>query len=105
MFRVPRPVNESEKLRAAKWLHNIGTGHDVKHYNFTKDRVVCEDHFHPDCFKVDMKAKLLNYEPRSKTLVPGAIPTIFSHKVYAQINMDGTVVTTRPKRAKRDLVR
>ena len=38
---------------------------------------------------------LLNYEPKSKKLAPGAIPSLFIHKTFQQINMDGTVVTTR----------
>ena len=58
----------------------LGQGTALSH-NFSQDRVVCEDHFHPDCFQIDMKAKLLNYEPKSKKLVTGAIPTIFVHKM------------------------
>ena len=100
MFRVPQQINDEENLRAARWLHNIGTGHDVKTYNFTQDKVVCEDHFHSDCFQIDKMAILLNYIPKSKKLVPGAVPTLFNHKTFDQINMDGTVVTTRAKRVR-----
>ena len=102
VFRVPRPINEVEKLRASRWLHNIGTGHDIKNYNFSANKVVCEDHFHLQCFQLDKKAMLLNYEPKAKKLVPGAIPTIFNHKTFEQINMDGTVVTTRAKRTRKE---
>ena len=34
-------------------------------------------------------------KPR-RNLCSGAVPTIFKHKVYDEINMDGTLVVNRP---------
>ena len=78
-FRIPRPVTESEKKRAAKWLHNMGMGQNVKTYVFGQDKVLCQDHFHPSCLKEDMRAKILGYKPKKEKqeLLPGSLPTIF----------------------------
>ena len=46
-------------------------------------------YFHDNCFQVDVKVKLLGFEPRRRTLRPGALPTIFKHKVFHIINMNG----------------
>ena len=102
-FMIPRPVNEDEKLRAARWLHNIGTGHTVANYKFGKDVTLCEDHFDPICFKEDLMTKLTGIKPKTvrKDLVSGAVPSIFKHKVYNVVNMDGTQILQRPTSIKR----
>ena len=87
VFVIPNPIkNSAEKARAAKWLHNMGSIYNIKTFSSLSMKVLCEDHFHPDCFKIDLKAKLLKGEDR-KMLVDGAIPTIFSHNEFDQINM------------------
>ncbi len=89
LFVIPRPLNEREKQRASQWLHNIGTGFTVSSFKFISSKTVCEDHFHVDCFKEDLRAKLMGSKPK-KILIPGAIPTIFKHNNYEMINIDGT---------------
>ena len=102
-FVIPKPKNEAESLRSARWLHNIGTGHTVKEFKFSKEKVVCEDHFHEKCFN-KVKEKMMSQIDSTKRyleLLPGAVPTIFNHQTYHEINMDGTCVLTRPNSVKR----
>lgn len=88
-FQVPKPINEEELQRSIRWLQNIGRDFDFKDFKFTGNKTLCEDHFHPLCFEKNTQAKLLGIEQRRKTLVPGAVPTIFEHKIFDEINMDG----------------
>ena len=85
------PSAENDKNRLERWIANIGTKLTTAE---TKNRnsKICSDHFHPDCYEVDMMAKVMNYEPTRKKLKPGSIPTFFAHKKFNVINMDGTVV-------------
>ena len=86
------PKKKNEKTRAATWLHNIGTGYNVNNFKFGNNQVVCSDHFHQDCFNHVKKELMKKYVDPSKCyleLLPGAVPTIFKHRVYEQINMDG----------------
>ena len=95
-FMIPRPVNEIEKRRGLQWLHNIGRSDiDIRTFKFGKDSVVCEDHFHPSCIRKDVIDPSLLNKRKKKELVPGAIPTIFVHKTYDQINIDGTTILQR----------
>ncbi|XP_057311857.1 uncharacterized protein LOC130649569 [Hydractinia symbiolongicarpus] len=102
-FMIPKPVNTTEKLRAAQWLHNIGTGLNVETFPFGKNKVVWEDHFHPDCIKDDLKGRLTGIPSKRKELLCGAVPTIFKHKTYEFINMDGTTVLKRDSSLKRKM--
>lgn len=94
-FKIPDP--KKDPLLCSRWLHNIGNSKwTVKNFEASKDRVVCSNHFHPDCFKRDLKFELMPQYGRSvKTLKPGAIPTIFTFKTYDQINIDGTVISNK----------
>ena len=47
-----------------------------------------------DCLEQNLQAEMLGYKEKRK-LLPGAVPTIFSYKIYEQINMDGIVVSNR----------
>ena len=91
-FMIPRPKCKDEKLRCLRWLlHNIGCADvDIERFKFGKDTVVCEDHFHPDCIKKDIISPEQLKKRKKKELIPGAVPTIFVHKTYDDINMDGT---------------
>ena len=90
-FHFPNPKrNASEKERGTKWLHNMGINNSGT-FSFTRTKMLCENHFHSDCFKVDLKAKLLEGKDK-KLLIEGSIPTIFPHKEFDQINIDGTNV-------------
>ena len=74
----------------AKW--------NINNFEFSRNRVLCSDHFHSSCFERNMQSELLDKDdfPQRKKpnrkLIDGAIPTIFKHKVYDEINMDGTKV-------------
>ena len=99
---LPRPANDTEKSRASKWLHNMGTGFTVRSFSFGRDKTLCEDHFQDDCFKEDLQAKLMGYKPK-KLLRQGAVPTIFKHKIFEQINIDGSTTAKRlPSKRKED---
>ncbi|XP_057291883.1 uncharacterized protein LOC130614472 [Hydractinia symbiolongicarpus] len=102
-FMIPKPVNTTENFRAAQWLHNIGTGLNVETFPFGKNKVVCEDHFHPDCIKDDLKGRLTGIPSKRKELLCGAVPTIFKHETYESINMDGTTVLKRDSSLKRKM--
>lgn len=91
-FTFPCPNKEGSRLE--RWLHNIGTGIIPKNNIKNNNTRVCSKHFRPDCFKENRMAKVLGYTPISKTLKPRSVPTIFDHKIYDIINMDGTVAVT-----------
>ena len=88
------PNVEKDKLRVERWLHNIGTCHTTKSFKFNKNKKVCSDHFHPNCYLEDKMAKMLGYTPPKVKLKNGAIPTIFVHKMYDVINMSGETIPT-----------
>ena len=85
------PSVKTDKSRLERWISNIGTTLTTSQVKNANSKV-CSDHFHPDCFEVDMMAHVMKYEPTRKKLKPGSIPTIFAHKTFDIINMDGTVV-------------
>ena len=99
-YSIPNPKKKNEKTRAATWLHNIGTGYNVHNFNvhnfkFGNTKFVCSDHFHQDCFNHVKRELIEKYVDPSKCyleLLPGAVPTIFKHRVYDLINMDGKKV-------------
>ena len=93
-FKFPDPVKDVE--RAKRWLHNIGTGFNISTFKFDKNKTVCSDHFHANCFEQNLVAEFLGYTPaKPRKLKEGAIPTIFSYKTYDVINMNGEKVTTK----------
>lgn len=80
-FKIPDAKKYPwERERAIKWLHNIGTGHDVDKFKFNGNQVVCQDHFEPHCFKKDLAAEWFDFVPGRKELLKNAVPTIFVHK-------------------------
>ena len=95
-FNIPNP--EKERHRAQIWLKNIGTGFTLKTFKFTKNKRVCSDHFHENCYEIDRNA-VLGYETTKRRLKEGAVPTIFAHKVFEKINMNGETVTIRPPKS------
>ena len=97
-FMIPRPKNPEEKLRCLRWIHNIRRADmNINNANFGKDCVLCEDHFHPDCIKRELVNPVteLGGKRQKKELKPGAVPTIFAHRTYDEINMDGTEILQR----------
>ena len=81
------PNLKTERKRAEIWLKNISTGYNINTFKFSKDDVFCSHRFHENCFQIYMKAKLVGYEPKRRTLKPGVLPTIFKHKAFHFINM------------------
>ena len=67
-------------------------GQDTKTFRFSRNSVLCEDHFHKDCVKRNLMYEHFNMQPGKKELVEGTVPIIFSHQIFDQINMDGTKV-------------
>ena len=69
----------------------------INHFVSSRNKVLYEDHFHPNCIARDLRFKLMAESSgiEKKELVPGAIRTIFSYKIYDQVNMDDTVVLKR----------
>ena len=62
----------------------------------SNNRRICSDHFRAECFERDLKFELMpQYGGNAPKLKPGAVPTIFGHKTYDQINIDGTTISTR----------
>ena len=78
-FQIPNAKKFPAKRELAmKWLHNIGTGHTVEKFNFNR-KIVCEDHFTVDSFKVDLENRLLGLVER-RLLKEDAVPTEFVHR-------------------------
>ncbi|PIK38322.1 hypothetical protein BSL78_24835 [Apostichopus japonicus] len=74
-FSIPDPRKEPQRCRI--WLKKIGTDKfNLKTYTYSKNRVVCEEHFEPDCIE-NALATELGFAKR-KQLKPGSIPTIFT---------------------------
>ena len=48
-------------------------------YVFNTKKLVCEDHFTPDCFERNHVAESLNFFQRCKKLKPDAVPTLIIH--------------------------
>ena len=65
---------------------------DIKTFNFSRNSVLCEYHFHKDFIKSNLMYERFNMQLGKKELVLGAAPTIFAHQVFDQINMDETKV-------------
>ena len=93
-FKIPDPKKHRELC--SRWLHNMGNSKwKINNFIPSKDRVLCSDHFNPSCFKRDLKAELCPLYQKKIALVEGAIPTIFTHRTYDQINLDGTTSLLR----------
>ena len=89
-FALPNYKLDSNEIRRAEiWLTNIGTGFTTKTFEPTRHKKVCSDHFHTCCIEEDKAAKLLGTKPRNVRLKEGAIPTLFEHKTYEIINING----------------
>ena len=48
-------------------------------FQFSKDKVLCEQHFEPEMFETDVRASLMGYKPAKKRMTHKAVSTIFSH--------------------------
>ena len=95
--QIPDPTKNHSLC--ARWLNNMANAAwNINNFEASRNRVLCSDHFHSNCFARDLMTELLDKEkfPQRKKpdtkLVEGAIPTIFKHKVFDEINMDGTKI-------------
>lgn len=95
-YRVPRPNSDFERERAYRWLLNLQIS---QKFDFTKDKVVCEDHFHIDSYMshVHVPPSSQDLRPRKRLLKEGTLPTIFPDCVYDVINMNGTKASGDPR--------
>lgn len=96
-FKIPDPKKDSELC--SRWLHNIGNAKwNIRNFEAKPHRVVCGEHFHSDCFERDLMFELMpdqaNWQ-RKMILRTGAIPTVFKHKVFDIINLDGNTVSLK----------
>ena len=75
-LRIPNPFKftdhnsaefKQEKERAKKWLVSLKRGFTVDTFHFTKNKIICEEHFEPQMFEEDVRAKLLGCTPSRKT--------------------------------------
>ena len=64
---------------AKQWLHNCGTGIDIKDLKFGANSIVCANHFEPSCYKIDKVNRSLG-KPERRELYQDAVPTIFVHR-------------------------
>lgn len=100
-FIIPDPAKNRELC--VRWLHNTGNSSlTISNFVYKRSSVVCSDHFHPLCFERDIRSEICPSFKKKVKLVPGAIPTIFKHRTYDQINIDGTVCSNR-KATKRSM--
>ena len=95
--RIPDQLKN--RLLCERWLNNMDNAKwNINNFKANKNRVLCSDHFHTNCFARDLMSELLDKDKfqqrkkRDRKLVEGAIPTIFKHKVYDEININGTKV-------------
>ena len=87
-YVIPNPhryENDKEKFeitkeRANKWLRHLKGGYDTTNFPFSKNQVICEEHFEPSMFKDDIKAKIMGF-PSRKLLKDDAYPTIFGSSI------------------------
>ncbi|XP_066916354.1 uncharacterized protein [Clytia hemisphaerica] len=107
--RIPDP--QKYRLLSARWLNNMANAKwNLYNFEANRNRVLCSDHFHLNCYARDLMAELLGTDKfhqrkrRDRKLVEGAIPTIFKHKIFDEINIDGTkVLLTESASRKRSL--
>ena len=107
LFKIPEPNNAAERKKAQQLLHNIGMGQDIKTFKFSRNPVLCEDHFHKDCIKRNLMYGHFNMEPGKKELVERTVPTIFSRQIFDQINMPSmpTKVYTSQRTKENEMLR
>lgn len=97
-FVIPNPArDDTSKQRCKQWLTNLRNRKlRFENYVFNARKLVCEDHFTPDCFDRNHVAESLNFLPRCKKLKPDAVPTLIdttTNKVKAK----GSVKNVRVK--------
>lgn len=79
-FVIPNPAKDAaSKRRCKQWITNLKNGKlCFETYVYNTKKLVCEDHFTPDCFERNLVAESLNFFPRCKKLKPDAVPTLIN---------------------------
>ena len=82
-FQIPNPDKNAESRRMCKiWINNLKNGKlSLETFKASRNKVVCEDHFTPDCFERNLVAESLNFFPKKKRLCPNAVPTLVNTSV------------------------
>ena len=80
-FQIPDPrKSKFHRALCKKWLDLLRNDKlCISNFVGNKSRVVCEDHFLPDCFEgvfSNSVAASLNFKHKRKQLKPDALPTI-----------------------------
>ena len=82
MFWFPNHKKKPDLFK--KWANAVSVKKFFdKNYEWSKDDVLCEDHFTSDCFAEDVRAKIMGYEPKKKQLKQGVVPNMFTHRPTA----------------------
>eukprot|EP00112_Aurelia_sp_Birch-Aquarium-sp1_P004337 Seg149.4 transcript_id=Seg149.4/GoldUCD/mRNA.D3Y31 product="THAP domain-containing protein 5" protein_id=Seg149.4/GoldUCD/D3Y31 len=87
-YVIPNPYlhkHDQEKFaiikeRAEKWLRNLKGGYDTTNFPFSRNQLICEEHFEPSMFKDDIKSRVMGL-PSRKLLKEDAYPTIFENSI------------------------
>lgn len=97
-FVIPNPArDDTSKQRCKQWLTNLRNRKlRFENYVFNARKLVCEDHFTPDCFDRNHVAESLNFLPRCKKLKPDAVPTLIDTTTN-KMKAKGSVKNVRVK--------
>uniref|UniRef100_A0A8W8LPB4 THAP-type domain-containing protein n=1 Tax=Magallana gigas TaxID=29159 RepID=A0A8W8LPB4_MAGGI len=97
-FVIPNPAkDDASKQRCKQWLTNLRNRKlRFENYVFNARKLVCEDHFTPDCFDRNPVAESLNFLPRCKKLKPDAVPTLIDTATN-KMKAEGSVKNVRVK--------
>uniref|UniRef100_A0A8W8LIB8 THAP-type domain-containing protein n=1 Tax=Magallana gigas TaxID=29159 RepID=A0A8W8LIB8_MAGGI len=97
-FVIPNPAkDDASKQRCKQWLTNLRNRKlRFENYVFNARKLVCEDHFTPDCFDRNPVAESLNFLPRCKKLKPDAVPTLIDTATN-KMKTEGSVKNVRVK--------
>ena len=75
---IPDPKKKPELCK--RWIVAIKTTKfDAKTYRFSKDNVICSDHFRDDDFESLLQSRLMTGTKIKPRLKPDAVPSIFSY--------------------------
>ncbi|CAG2223256.1 unnamed protein product [Mytilus edulis] len=76
-FEIPDPKKSAEKRKQCKlWIDHLRNDKlNMETFQWSKSRVVCQDHFEQNCFDRNLMAESLGFKGTLK-LKPGSVPTI-----------------------------
>lgn len=78
IFKFPNPSKKPELFKQWRDAVCMEKFFD-QNYMWSKDDVICQDHFTSECFAEDKLAKMLGYVSKTKRLMPDAVPSIFTY--------------------------